>query len=162
MSHKFCFDGEVQGADLEKTADGYQVVVNGKTYSVALDYLAEGELRVQVDGRPLTFYWASDGPLRWVWLDGKSYLLDTRTSLAKGGAGAQQADNTLRAPMPGQVIGIPVQAGEAVARGQTLILLEAMKMEIRIQAPSEGEVARLLVGAGETVDRDQPLVELIY
>jgi acetyl/propionyl-CoA carboxylase alpha subunit len=162
VNYRFCFDGEIHSVDLEKTGEGYLAAVNGKTFQAGLDRLADGELRIHLDGRPLYFYWASNGPQRWVWLDGQTYLLDTRTALAKGATGSQLADRTLRAPMPGQVIEVPVAAGETVTKGQTLVLLEAMKMEIRIQAPHEGEVARLLVDAGDTVERDQALVELVY
>ena len=62
--------------------------------------------------------------------------------------------------MPGQVRELLVTAGETVTRGQTLLLLEAMKMEIRITAPSDGRVKRLLVAAGDVVDRGQRLVEM--
>ncbi|HJS30132.1 MAG TPA: biotin/lipoyl-containing protein [Anaerolineales bacterium] len=162
MNYRFCFDGAIHSVDLEKTSEGYLAAVNGKTFLTGADRIADGELHIHLDGRPLYFFWASDGPQRWVWLDGRTYLLDTRTALAKGGAGSQLADRTLRAPMPGQVIEVPVAAGEVVTKGQTLVLLEAMKMEIRIQAPREGEVGRVLVEAGETVEREQALVELIF
>jgi biotin carboxyl carrier protein len=53
-----------------------------------------------------------------------------------------------------------VQAGETVTRGQTLLLLEAMKMEIRVTAPADGQVRQVLVEAGAVLDRGQRLVEL--
>jgi len=53
-----------------------------------------------------------------------------------------------------------VQAGEAVTKGQTLIVLEAMKMEIRVQAPRDGIVKKLFVKQGQTVEREQMLVEI--
>jgi pyruvate carboxylase subunit B len=62
--------------------------------------------------------------------------------------------------MPAQVREVRVREGDLVEKGQTLLLLEAMKMEIRLQAPHGGRVARLLASAGSQVDRDQVLVEL--
>ena len=62
--------------------------------------------------------------------------------------------------MPGQVREVFVRAGDAVKSGQTLLLLEAMKMEIRVSAPADGRVKRLLVQAGDVVDRGQRLVEM--
>ena len=47
-----------------------------------------------------------------------------------------------------------------VEKGQTLLLLEAMKMEIRVSAPRAGQVSRLLVREGQTVQKDQVLVEI--
>ena len=51
-------------------------------------------------------------------------------------------------------------AGERVEKGQTLLLLEAMKMEIRIKAPTGGLVKKLLVSSGQSVDKEQLLVEI--
>jgi biotin carboxyl carrier protein len=50
--------------------------------------------------------------------------------------------------------------GDTVERGQTLIVLEAMKMEIKIAAPHSGRVAKALVKSGQVVDRGQGLIEL--
>jgi biotin carboxyl carrier protein len=61
--------------------------------------------------------------------------------------------------MPGQVVDVLVAEGETVTRGQTLVILEAMKMEIRAAAPADGRVKRLLVGKGDVVERGQHLVE---
>jgi biotin carboxyl carrier protein len=62
--------------------------------------------------------------------------------------------------MPGQVVKILVAEGEAVRRGQPLMVLEAMKMEIRINAPRDGHVTRLLCQPGQVVERGQTLLEL--
>ena len=59
--------------------------------------------------------------------------------------------------MPGQVTQILVEAGQQVTTGQTLLLLEAMKMETRITAPRDGRVARILCAVGETVQGGQVL-----
>jgi acetyl-CoA/propionyl-CoA carboxylase biotin carboxyl carrier protein len=77
----------------------------------------------------------------------------------RGGAGGHSSGR-LTAPMPGQVRTVNVTVGEAVTKGQTLLVLEAMKMEIRIQAPSDGVVERLAVEQGETVEREQVLAEI--
>ncbi|MEK7326442.1 MAG: acetyl-CoA carboxylase biotin carboxylase subunit [Chloroflexota bacterium] len=69
---------------------------------------------------------------------------------------------TLEAAMPGLVRGVLVKVGDSVERGQALVLLEAMKMEIRVSAPHAGKVAKVLVSPGETVDRGQRLIELSH
>ena len=76
---------------------------------------------------------------------------------ATHGTAGQQ---TVSAPMPGQVIELRVSAGDQVEAGQVLVVLEAMKMENAVVAPAPARVARVLVGAGEQVQRGQPLVEL--
>ena len=160
MNLKYCFDGNLNSVEIEKTLAGYVATVNGQNYQITLDHLGDGEMAFRIDDRPLDFYWAAAGPMRWVWLNGDTYLFDKRISLAKGGAGIQAAEKILRSPMPGQVTAIHAEAGDAVEKGQTLLVLEAMKMEIRIQAPQDGAVASVLVEVGQTVERDQPLVDL--
>lgn len=66
----------------------------------------------------------------------------------------------VRAPMLGTVVRVAVQPGEQVRAGQTLVVLESMKMEHLVGAPHAGVVARVDVGAGETVSRDQELLVL--
>jgi biotin carboxyl carrier protein len=62
--------------------------------------------------------------------------------------------------MPGLVRAVNINEGDAVVKGQTLLLLEAMKMEIRVQAPRDGVVRKLFVKHGQTVEREQMLVEI--
>ncbi|MDQ2903579.1 MAG: acetyl-CoA carboxylase biotin carboxyl carrier protein subunit [Chloroflexota bacterium] len=64
----------------------------------------------------------------------------------------------IRAPMPGLVIGTPVEAGAEVARGQTVIVLEAMKMENDLAAPRAGTIKEVRVSKGQTVNQGDILV----
>ena len=63
--------------------------------------------------------------------------------------------------MPGQVRAVNVNEGDAVPKGQTLLVLEDMKMEIRVQALQNGLVKKLLVKQGQTVEREQMLIEIV-
>lgn len=116
-----------------------------------------------LDGQRVTAYVSSDGEKRWVTVKGQTFLLtktpSTKTSSKTSGA---RLDHTgeLTAPMPGQVRAVNVNEGDAVIKGQTLLVLEAMKMEIRIQAPRGGMVKKLLVKQGQTVEREQVMVEI--
>ncbi|HVK78237.1 MAG TPA: biotin carboxylase N-terminal domain-containing protein [Kofleriaceae bacterium] len=71
--------------------------------------------------------------------------------------GAEVAPGSLVAPMPGKVVKVLVAAGDAVAAGATLLILEAMKMEQPVVAPVAGTVAQLAVAAGDQVEADQLL-----
>jgi pyruvate carboxylase len=62
--------------------------------------------------------------------------------------------------MPGQVRSVAVGVGDAVKKGQTLLTMEAMKMEIRIQALKDGLVKAVHVTQGQTVEREQILIEM--
>ena len=62
---------------------------------------------------------------------------------AAGGAGGEAADGAILSPMPGRIIAVAVAAGDRVTKGQTLLTVEAMKMEHSLVAPFDGEVANL-------------------
>jgi acetyl-CoA/propionyl-CoA carboxylase, biotin carboxylase, biotin carboxyl carrier protein len=73
---------------------------------------------------------------------------------------AATGDASLEAPMPGTVVQLRVQPGTAVRAGETLVVLESMKMEISIAAPRDGSIAAVHVAAGDQVERGAILVEL--
>jgi acetyl/propionyl-CoA carboxylase alpha subunit len=77
---------------------------------------------------------------------------------AAGGPGV--ADNELRAPMNGKVVAVLVAEGEAIAKGQRLVVVEAMKMQHEMTARAAGTVTRLAVKPGDQVANRQLLVEL--
>jgi acetyl-CoA/propionyl-CoA carboxylase, biotin carboxylase, biotin carboxyl carrier protein len=84
-----------------------------------------------------------------------------RFALASGGADAGgHGEASLEAPMPATVVQLRVEAGATVTAGETLVVLESMKMEISIAAPRDGEVAAVLVAAGGQVERGATLIEL--
>jgi biotin carboxyl carrier protein len=84
-------------------------------------------------------------------------VLTKSSGARKSGGGHHHAAGELTAPMPGQVRAVNVNEGEAVVKGQTLMVLEAMKMEIRIQSPTDGVVKAVHVRQGQTVEREQAL-----
>ena len=93
-----------------------------------------------------------------VWLDGEAHLFDrvSRSSDAEAHAG----EGTLRAPMPGVILAVHVKKGDTVARGQALIVMEAMKMEHTLTASSPGDIAEVHVGRGDRVREGDALLIL--
>jgi acetyl/propionyl-CoA carboxylase alpha subunit len=67
---------------------------------------------------------------------------------------------TIHAPMPGLIVRIPATVGQAVGAGESLVVVEAMKMESELRAPRAGVVATVHVKVGEAVERGAPLVTL--
>lgn len=68
------------------------------------------------------------------------------------------AGETISAPMPGNILKINVSAGQAVKKGDVLIILEAMKMENEILSPKDGAVAQVVTSKGAVVETGAPLV----
>lgn len=73
---------------------------------------------------------------------------------------AAGAGEKVLSPMPGTILSVSVKAGAAVKKGQTLMVLEAMKMENEISAPRDGVVTSVSVSAGTAVDTDAVLCTL--
>jgi pyruvate carboxylase subunit B len=70
------------------------------------------------------------------------------------------ADRTVVAPMPGLILKVEVEVGQAVKAGQGVVVVEAMKMENELKAPADGVVARIEVQPGQTVDKGATLLVL--
>jgi acetyl-CoA/propionyl-CoA carboxylase biotin carboxyl carrier protein len=102
-----------------------------------------------------------------VWVEGDGvWVVDPDVGAVRFAKVAGDADAaghgeaSLEAPMPGTVVQLRVEPGTSVAAGETLVVLESMKMEISIAAPRDGSVAEILVAAGDQVDRGAVLIEL--
>ncbi len=73
---------------------------------------------------------------------------------------SESAANEVKAPMPGILLEIKVAAGDSVKKGDTLLILEAMKMENAILSPKDGVIKSVFSTAGDTVDKNKLLIEL--
>ena len=159
MKSYFSHKNENLTLEIHPLGEGYQVKLGEKTAEVHFARGGEGQLTFYLDGRKVEAHVSSDGKRRWVSFGGQTWLLEKTSGQARGGA-AGASSGRLTAPMPGQVRTVNVAEGDSVEKGQTLLVLEAMKMEIRIQAPMDGVVARLAIVDGQTVEREELLAEV--
>ena len=88
-------------------------------------------------------------------VDAESKYISSR----KQGLDAEE-ENTVVSPMPGKVVKIPVTVGEQVSAGQTLVVVEAMKMQSEFKATHDKTVLEILVKEGDTVDAHQLMMKL--
>lgn len=140
-------DGTEVEADLAEM-DGTEVrtlLLGGRSYRILAGKEGPGEWGLHLSGRQLKARV----------LDERRQAIHELTGMSAAGAGP----GALRAPMPGLVIKVEVQEGDVVARGQGLVIVEAMKMENELKAEGDGRVRKVLVTAGHTVEKDQILVE---
>lgn len=114
----------------------------------------ERTVSVELHGVTHTFHRAGD----WLGRDGDSWHVTDHDPVEASLTGAARSGvDTLAAPMPGTVTVVKVAVGDVVAAGQSLLVVEAMKMEHVIAAPHAGTVTELDVTAGSTVAMDQVL-----
>ncbi|MFM8320566.1 MAG: biotin/lipoyl-containing protein [Chloroflexota bacterium] len=159
MHFHYEWNGVISQMTLERQGEGFRALIDGVPYAVEVLNRQPGELSLRIDGRPLRLYWAVDGEQRWVSLGGCTFRL-AKPAGRGSRHGETPGEASVRSPMPAQVRAVLVAAGDVVEKGQALLVLEAMKMEIRLAAPHAGIVGRVLAVEGEQVARDQALVEL--
>jgi propionyl-CoA carboxylase alpha chain/3-methylcrotonyl-CoA carboxylase alpha subunit len=127
---------------IETSLDG-----GGKRYDLSLDGLAPSTLSTRlIDDQVLVFE------------DGAVHVF-ARWQSRRGDA-AQSSDGAILSPMPGRMVAVMVEVGQAVTRGQALVTLEAMKMEHVLTAPFDGTVEHLSVALGDQVSEGVVLVQL--
>lgn len=141
------------------------LTLDGQTYIVETLRAGEGwlDIRVSSSSAPasaFTAFVSSEGPKRWVTVNGQTFALTHSSGPAKRGGQARQAAGALTAPMPGQIRAMQVAEGDSVTKGQTLVVVEAMKMEIKIAAPFDGKVKSLKIKPGQAVEKDELLAEI--
>jgi len=153
---KITFD--TQTLEINPSGEGYAAIFEGKTVSVKILHAENGRMDLFIDGQRVNAHVSSDGAKRWVTINGHTLVL-TKTSGAKRGVRHDHAGGLI-APMPGQVRSVAVSVDDVVKKGQTLLTMEAMKMEIRIQALKDGKVKAVYVAQGQTVEREQVLIEM--
>lgn len=93
-------------------------------------------------------------------IDGKAAPAPAAAPAAAAPAPVAAADKTVSAPMPGNILSVNVKSGDVVKSGDTLMILEAMKMENEILAPADGTIDQVFVQKGSTVETGAALCSL--
>ncbi|NTF41274.1 acetyl/propionyl/methylcrotonyl-CoA carboxylase subunit alpha [Rhizobium rhizogenes] len=149
-------------ANCRVTAKGrelFSVAFEDRTIPVRLLMQGDGTRRVEIDGRQssIDIFEASHGVT--LFLDGCTHHFH-RLDPLDGGEETAAGGDRLIAPMPGLVKIVRVRAGDAVAKGQALIVMEAMKMELTLTAMRDGIVESLHVGEGDQTSESAVLLSL--
>ena len=131
------------------------------TTSLSIEARNSGEGLCRTEsGRTHPFAWAWVGQELHLWLDGGLFVFQRAETRRRGNAPATEVSGDVLATMPGAVLEILVVEGDRVERGQTVVVMESMKMEIAISASRNGVVRRVSVHPGQQVDRGMRLLEL--
>lgn len=104
---------------------------------------------------------AQSGGTTWFSIDGEVWVHETQAARRRGGAGAAAGDpSVIVAPMPGKIVKVAAEVGAAVKAGDTVIVMEAMKMEYTLKAVSDAKVSEISCKAGEQVPLGTILAKL--
>jgi biotin carboxyl carrier protein len=151
--------------ELTPTGKSYMLKIDGQELAANILRAENGRLELQLrqpDGstRNVTAYVSSSGAKRWVTLGGQTFVLAKSAGDGKTRVSGHHAGGELVSPMPGQVRAVLVNPDDVVTKGQTLVIVEAMKMEIKVAAPRDGKVKAVKVKPGKTVEREELMVEI--
>jgi biotin carboxyl carrier protein len=153
--------------EFEVLVDGDRVTVDGEEYHAHLTAIPETPLRHLLIGtRSFTLPFVNRGAGQWeMAFQGETWqaaVMDERTRHIRSltGAGeAKKGGGVLKAPMPGLVVRVDVEPGDALEPGRGIVVLEAMKMQNELRAAGPVVVKAVLVRAGQPVEKGQVLVE---
>ena len=141
-------NGEVRDVDFKATEGQhaiYSLLIDNKSYEAVVEF-RDGNYQVLISGD----------------LYEVEVIDERRRRLAEvagsGLGGGQSGELVVRSPMPGAIVAIPVQEGQEVKKGQTIIVLESMKMEVTIVANRVGRVREVRCVEGRPVSAGEPLV----
>jgi biotin carboxyl carrier protein len=123
----------------------YSILMDHRSYEMVIEE-RDGNYEVLMQGRLYS------GQV----LDERAQLLATR----RGGLDADSGELSIKSPMPGLIVAIPVTEGQEVKKGQTLLVLESMKMQNELKTPRDGIVQRISVAPGQSVEHNKLLITL--
>lgn len=143
--------GEEFHADLRRIGgeDLYSLLVDNQSFEVHVQETERNGFRVMVSGQGYEGYEARV-------IDERTY----RLSQSRGGLAGGAVDSAIKAPIPGLIVKVNVNEGDEVQAGQSVVILEAMKMQNELRAPRKGTVATVKVKAGDSVNQGATLVTL--
>ncbi len=145
-----------------------EIVVNGERFAVDFQDSPDGHIYSLLLNNQSLEGLAMEREEGWqVLIRGELYNVQVqdersyRLAQARGTAASVTGEATVKSPMPGIIIATPVAADDMVKKGETVIILESMKMENELRAPRDGKVARVFVEPGTGVEKNQPLLVII-
>ena len=140
-------DGAAQPVEVTGGDGRYRLTIGGEVWDVDARLTAQGITSLLIGGVSYVAHVADR--------DGACYVIRTR-----GGAAGGHGGQVLRSPMPGRITQVVVQPGDRVNPGDTLLVIEAMKMQNEVKAAAEGVVAEVRVQVGQEVNAGEVLMTL--
>lgn len=141
----------------------YKYTINGNKYEVAINEVSDTTAKVTVNGADYTVEWekpVEEKPVVKAQPVAAKPAAATAPAAKPAATAAPVGGHSIKTPLPGVIIDVKVNVGDTVAKGQTVVVLEAMKMENNINADRDGKVTAIQVAKGDTVADGAVLVVL--
>lgn len=164
MKFEYLVDGAVQAVSLEKKDGVWKVSAAGGTLEAEILRVSENEIVLFTGSKARRLFLVRDGDRLLVSAGGREFVISSARAdsgrFHKGDDRSPDGGLEVRSPMPGKVIKICTAEGDECRKNQTLVIVEAMKMENEVQAGLEGVVKKIHVAVGDLVDAEKTLVEI--
>lgn len=151
---------------LDQSGTIYKVKIGDKSYEIDVTKVENGVYSVIYGGKSTNMEMIEgDTPNKYVVNtrnnDYNIEIIDAKTRYREANQGdLENTETQISSPMPGKIVKLLVGQGDEVSKGDTVIIVSAMKMESEYKSPIDGIVSKVLVKADDTIEGNQPLVEI--
>ena len=164
MEHEFVVDNNLLKISVEGKGGNYVINIDDDQYTADIEHLSPHIVSIKREDKIYRVFIARSDDGFFVQCRGDQYFIkdsDQDESEVQGSEERSREDMLkIKSTMPGKVIKIEVKEKQEVSVGQTLVIVEAMKMENEIKSSLQGVVKKIFASEGDLVDSDNPIMEL--
>ncbi|MDD5170194.1 MAG: biotin/lipoyl-binding protein [Syntrophales bacterium] len=164
MDYNLKIGGQTLPVEADLKDDGTLLArIGEKSFVTRYQIISENRIHMEVEGIGRNVYIADNGDGKLININGTTYLVQDADALARNGTrkrSSKELPQEITPPMPSVVERIMVAEGDLVEKGQSVIVVSAMKMEATLQAPFKGKVLKINVAEGDKVMPGQILVDI--
>ena len=160
MAFQLTLEGRVHTISILRRRPHLVLAIDGREHVVsAMGEAADGRRTVEIAGVIHSFARARTGDRQIVRWAGAHHEIDLVDPFSR--AGGESGRDEVKAPMPGRIVAIHKLVGDDVKRGEAVMTIESMKLQMALTAPRDGVISVLSRAGGETVEKDEIVARLI-
>ena len=164
MDYNLKIGGQILPVEADLKDDGTLLArIGEKSFTTRYQIISEKQIHIDVEGIGMNVYLADNDDGKLINIHGTTYLVQDADTLERSGTrkrSSKELPQEITPPMPSVVECIMVAEGDVVEKGQSVIMVSAMKMEVKLQAPFKGKVLKINVAEGDKVMPGQILMDI--
>jgi len=160
MEFQYEYAGKSYPVRIKKDGEAFKVEIGDDEFAVRSKLVREGHFIMYIEDKPVKISMSSEGNQRHIFFNGSVYRFTRSEGKRKRSDEYDTLSPDITSPISGKVVKVDVEDGEEVDTGQTLMTIEAMKMEYQIKAPFGGKVNKVNFKTGDQVEIGELLVSL--